>query len=57
MKLKVWNKETTLVETIEAKDLDTKIHFHRNTHAVLKKEDYITKVETKKEDSKKVETK
>ena len=33
--IKIWNRETTLIETIDEKDYNPKIHFHRNTHKVL----------------------
>jgi len=32
MLIKVFNKETTLIETIESNDLDKTKHFNRNTH-------------------------
>jgi hypothetical protein len=35
MLLKVYNKETTQIETIDSKDIDVKKHFHRNTREVL----------------------
>jgi len=39
MLINVYNKETTKVEKVESGKLDTKIHFHRNTHAEFSKDD------------------
>ena len=39
MQLKVYSKETTLIETIDIKDIDLTKHFHRNTHKTFTKEE------------------
>jgi len=39
MLIKVWNKETTLVETIKSSDLDKTKHYNRNTHEEFAKAD------------------
>lgn len=39
MFLKVFNKETSEVETVNVKDLDLTKHFNRNTHKIFSKED------------------
>tara|TARA_R110000868_G_scaffold130901_1_gene340824 strand:+ start:6401 stop:6592 length:192 start_codon:yes stop_codon:yes gene_type:complete len=50
--IKVWNRTTTLIETIEEKDYDSKIHFHRNTHEPL---NIVVKVEPTKLELLKIE--
>lgn len=58
MAIKVFNKETTLIETIEEKDFVKTKHVHRNTHKEFTKEELETfgiwdktkkKLETKEE--------
>lgn len=58
MAIKVFNKETALVETIEEKDFVKTKHVHRNTHKEFTKEELETfgigdktkkKLETKEE--------
>lgn len=52
MLIKVFNKETASLETIDSKDLNVSIHTHRNTHEAFTKEDLESfgykKTETKK---------
>lgn len=42
MAIKVFNKETALVETIEEKDFVKTKHVHRNTHKEFTKEELET---------------
>lgn len=37
--INVFNKETALVEKIDSSELDTKIHFNRNTHKAFTSEE------------------
>lgn len=55
MLINVFNKETASVEKVEVSKIDTKIHFHRNTHEAFTKEDlewFWVKTEAKKQDVK-----
>jgi len=50
MLIKVYNIDTTEIETIESSKLDVKKHFHRNTKEAFTKEDLENlKVKTTKE--------
>lgn len=60
--IKVYNRQTTQVESIGIENLDLSKHFHRNTHEAFTKEDlelfwYKEKAEVKTEIKPQVKTK
>jgi hypothetical protein len=52
--IKVFNKITAVIETIDENNIDPTIHFHRNSHLPLKKNDFL--VNTPKKELKVAET-
>lgn len=57
MAIKVFNKETALVETIEEKDFVKTKHVHRNTHKEFTKEELETFGIVEEKAKKKLDTK